>query len=85
MIVAGNDFLWSVDLLNQAITYVDEYVAFAKGRFPSLSLPEAGVDSGSRKSYLTQAIVLAQLQRALVETVKTAKTRSNSSGTISEP
>ena len=82
MIVAGNDFLWSVDLLNQAITYVDEYVAFAKGRFPSLSLPEAGVDSGSRKSYLTQAIVLAQLQRALVETVKTAKTRSNSSGTI---
>ena len=38
MIVAGNDFLWSVDLLNQAITYVDEYVAFMKRSTSSLSL-----------------------------------------------
>ena len=70
---SGGNFYWSVDLLNQAITYVDDYLAFAKERFPTTALPE-NLSPDSRKTYLSQAIVLAQLQRELDETIERAKT-----------
>ena len=69
----GGDFYWSVDLLNQAITYVDDYLAFSRDRFPTTALPE-NLSPEARKSYLSQAIVLAQLQRELDETIEIAKT-----------
>lgn len=75
----GTDFYWSVDELKTALSYIDEYKNFAQNRFPSLALPEGNPSLESRKTYLTQAIALAQLQRSLLVSIDAARTEMNDS------
>ncbi|MBA58300.1 MAG: hypothetical protein CMQ40_03920 [Gammaproteobacteria bacterium] len=65
------NFFWSVDRLNQALTYAEEYSGFATTNFNSLYLPD---QSGDRDDgYLAQAVALARLQKAMVSVIETAK------------
>jgi|TARA_B110000971_G_scaffold198862_1_gene215753 type VI secretion system protein ImpL len=68
------DFFWSVDLLGVALGYADEYFSYAQGKFASNYLPDD--PTTDRKSYLAQAVALAQLQRGMLATIEAAKVKS---------
>ena len=67
-------FFWSVDLLRVALGYSDEYLSYAEGKFDTDYLPLN--PASDRQSYLAQAVALAQLQRAMLSTIQSAKINS---------
>ena len=67
-------FFWSVDLLAVALGYADEYLSYAEEKFKTTYLPANPTED--RQTYLAQAVALAQLQRAMLSTIETAKLRS---------
>lgn len=70
----SGDFFWSVDLLGVALGYADEYLSYAQGKFATNYLPDD--PTTDRKSYLAQAVALAQLQRGMLATIEAAKVKS---------
>ena len=68
------DFYWSVDLLNEALSFADEYKLYADANFSSLYLPET--ITSSKQSYLAQAVALSQLQKAMLSTIEGAKSKT---------
>jgi len=70
----GN-FFWSVSELHRAIGFYQQYLGFVSSRFDSVQLPDQpGAD---RTEYLSQAILLSQLQQAMLSTIEKAKTTSS--------
>jgi type VI secretion system protein ImpL len=69
-----NEFYWSVDLLNEALSFAEEYKSYAEENFASLYLPEKV--ASSKQSYLAQAVALSQLQRAMLSTIADSKNRT---------
>ena len=67
-------FFWSVDLLASALGYADEYFSYSESRFESSYLPDD--PTADRKTYLAQAVALAQLQRGMLATIESAKIES---------
>ena len=67
-------FFWSVDLLQVALGYSDEYLSYAEGKFETDYLPLNA--TSDRQSYLAHAVALAQLQRAMLSTIQSAKVKS---------
>jgi hypothetical protein len=66
------NFYWSVDELSKALEYSQDYLSFAENRYETMYLPDS--PSENRQTYLAQAIVLSQLQRAMLSTIESAKT-----------
>ena len=67
---SGN-FYWSVDDLSKTLEFYEDYLSFADSRFETTYLPDSPSDN--RETYLSQAIVLSQLQRAMLSTIENAK------------
>ena len=65
------EFYWSVEKLNAALRMFDEYQAFAKQSYSSMSLPTSNTQKD--ESYLAQAVALKQLQQAMLSAVSASR------------
>ena len=68
-------FFWSVDLLGQALGFSENYMTYANTNFQTSYLPANPTED--TRSYLAQAVALAQLQRAMMSTIERAKVDPN--------
>ena len=70
-------FFWSVERLGLALGFIDEYFSYAEDKFSTSYLPS---DPTSNPAvYLSQAVALATLDRALLTTIEQAKFQAQSS------
>ena len=74
------NYFWSVDRLNQALAYAEEYSAFAKSNFNALYLTDQ-LDQ-REDGYLAQAVALARLQKAMVSAVEESKIANSQSSVV---
>ena len=74
------NYFWSVDRLNQALAYAEEYSAFAKSNFKTPYLTDQ-LDQ-REDGYLAQAVALARLQKAMVSVVEESKIANSQSSVV---
>lgn len=62
------NFAWDIEILDQALSFYEEYKDFARA-YPSIRLPETMIE---RSSYITQAALIELLRTAIKNRVKFA-------------
>jgi hypothetical protein len=67
---AGNDFFWSVSILNQALSEYQEYQKFAQEKYANLLSPDKHM---SNPEYLAQVMALSQLQVSMTTLISNAR------------
>ncbi len=70
----AEEFFWSVEHLNQALAYYQEYKLFAETNYSSITLVPS-VD-GDRQAQLGQAVALKQLEQAMLNSISRARIKA---------